>query len=73
MSIYYFPGTHLCDFGEKRRKARMDAGLQIKELASRLGVTEATVINWEVRGMGPMRREVRAFLDEFVLKNQLIN
>ena len=73
MSIYYFPGTHLCDFGEKLRKAKMDAGLQIKELASRLGVTEATVIKWEVRGMRPMSREVRAILNEFILKNQLIN
>jgi|LGVF01.1.fsa_nt_gb DNA-binding transcriptional regulator YiaG len=51
----------------------MDAGLQIKELASRLGVTEATVIKWEVRGMRPMSREVRAILNEFILKNQLIN
>ena len=32
-------------FGERLRKARMDAGLQIKELAAMVGVTEDTVIN----------------------------
>jgi DNA-binding transcriptional regulator YiaG len=32
----------------------MDAGLQIKELAGLLGVTEDTVINWEVRGISPL-------------------
>ena len=44
----------------------MDARLQIKELARMLGVTEATVINWELRGMRPMRREVRDKLDNFI-------
>ncbi len=32
----------------------MDAGLQIKELAALVGVTEDTLINWEVRGMRPL-------------------
>ena len=52
------------DFGERLRKARMDAGLQIKDLARMLGVTEETVINWELRGMKPRGRkfeEVRVF------------
>jgi len=31
----------------------MDKGLLIRELASQLGVTEDTVINWEVRGIKP--------------------
>jgi len=43
------PGT----FGDKLRKTRMDAGLQIKALAAMIGVTEDTVINWELRGMMP--------------------
>jgi len=66
MSIYYFPGTHLCDFGEKLRKSRMDARLQIKELARMLGVTASTVINWELRGMRPMRREVIEKVNGFI-------
>ena len=39
------------NFGETLRKAGTDAGLQIKAVA--LGVTEDTVINWEVRGITP--------------------
>jgi DNA-binding transcriptional regulator YiaG len=34
----------------------MDKGLMIKELAAQLGVTEDTVINWEVRGRMPVGR-----------------
>ena len=37
--------------GERIRKARMDKGLLIRELASQIGVTEDTVINWEIRGI----------------------
>jgi len=32
---------------------RMDAGLQIKELAKVIDVTEDTIINWEMRGVSP--------------------
>lgn len=39
--------------GERIRKARMDKGLMIKELAKFVGVTEDTVINWELRGVRP--------------------
>ena len=41
------------NLGQKIRKTRMDKGLMIKELASQLGVTEDTVINWEARGRKP--------------------
>ncbi len=40
-------------FGEHLRKERIDAGLQIKELAAEIGVTQDSVINWELRGMTP--------------------
>jgi ribosome-binding protein aMBF1 (putative translation factor) len=36
------------NFDEKLRKARMDAGFQIRNLAHILGVSEDTVINGEV-------------------------
>ena len=52
-------------FGERLRKARMDAGLLIKDLAGMLGVTEDTIINWELRGMRPNKinlLKVHAFL-----------
>ena len=53
--------------GERIRKARMDKGLMIKGLAEQLGVTEDTVINWEIRGMKPRGKSmerVRDFLEE---------
>jgi DNA-binding XRE family transcriptional regulator len=46
------------NFGEKLRKARMDAGLRIRELAQILDVSEDTVINWEVRGVSPTLRNL---------------
>jgi DNA-binding transcriptional regulator YiaG len=33
----------------------MDKGLLIRELAERLGVSEDTLINWEVKGVRPNR------------------
>ncbi|MBN1794259.1 MAG: helix-turn-helix transcriptional regulator [Candidatus Omnitrophica bacterium] len=54
------------NLGERIRKARMDRGLMIKELAAQLGVTEDTVINWEVRGRKPVGRNfnrVQEFLN----------
>ena len=53
-------------FGEKLRKARMDAGLQIKELAEIIGVTPDTVINWELRGIRPWRRDIRNKVNQFI-------
>ncbi|MDD5452645.1 MAG: helix-turn-helix transcriptional regulator [Desulfovibrionales bacterium] len=45
----------------------MDAGLQIKELAALIGVTEDTVINWEVRNIRPTDRNLEkavAFIEK---------
>jgi DNA-binding transcriptional regulator YiaG len=53
------------NLGQQIRKARMDKGLLIRELASQLGVTDDSVINWEVRGRKPVGRNmerVRQFL-----------
>lgn len=44
--------------GQKIRKARMDKGLFIRQLASQIGVTEDTVINWEIRGRKPVGRNM---------------
>ena len=44
--------------GERIRKARMDKGLLIRELAALVGVTSDTVINWELRGVKPMGRSL---------------
>ena len=48
--------------GKKIRKARMDNGLEIKELAELVGVTEDTVINWEIRGVKPRRKTYKKLL-----------
>ena len=53
-------------FGELLRKARIDAGLNIREFASKIGVTEDTVVNWELRGMKPLRRKVREKVAHFL-------
>jgi DNA-binding transcriptional regulator YiaG len=39
--------------GERIRKARMDAGLQIKDLASMIGVSKDSIMNWEGREIRP--------------------
>jgi DNA-binding transcriptional regulator YiaG len=52
--------------GERIRKARMDKGLMIKGLAEKIGVTEDTVINWEIRDMKPQGKSmgrVREFIE----------
>jgi hypothetical protein len=54
------------NLGERIRKARMDRGLLIRELASELGVTDDTVINWEVRHRQPQGKSmerVRGFIE----------
>ena len=46
--------------GQGIRKARMDSDLMIKELAAQIGVTEDTVINWEIGGIKPVGRNLEA-------------
>lgn len=43
----------------------MDKGLEIKELAEIIGVTEDSVINWEIRGRKPQGRNMER-LEGFV-------
>lgn len=40
------------------RKARMDNGLQIKQVAQALNVSSDSVINWELRGIKPRYRHI---------------
>ena len=56
------------NLGERIRKARMDRGLLIRELASELGVTDDTVINWEMRGRKPVGRNMER-IDSFLIGN----
>jgi DNA-binding XRE family transcriptional regulator len=58
------------NLGEKIRKARMDRGLMVKELADIIGVTEDTIINWELRNIKPRgenAKKVCAFLDSSLI------
>ncbi len=57
---------HPENFGERIRKKRMDLGLTMKEIARRLGVSETTVYNWEIKNIRPYRRtgeKLKAILD----------
>ena len=47
------------NFGERLRKKRMDKRLTMKDIATRLGVSETTVYNWEIRGIKPYRRTIK--------------
>ncbi|MFA5143934.1 MAG: helix-turn-helix transcriptional regulator [Candidatus Omnitrophota bacterium] len=54
------------NFGERIRKKRMDLGLTMKSIAERVGVSETTVYNWEIRNVRPYRRteeKLKAILD----------
>jgi DNA-binding transcriptional regulator YiaG len=54
------------NFGERIRKKRMDMRLTMRDVAERLGVSETTVYNWEIRNRKPYRRteeKLRAILD----------
>jgi DNA-binding transcriptional regulator YiaG len=46
----------------------MDFGMQIKEFASMLGVAEDTVINWEIRRVKPLGKQIKEKANQF-LKN----
>ena len=52
-------------FGEHLRKARIDVGLRIKDLAGMIGVTEESVINWEIRGRVPRPKAREALKQVF--------
>lgn len=52
--------------GERIRKARMDKGLLIRELAALIGVSADTVINWELRGVKPTLKCHRQKVVEFL-------
>jgi len=51
----------------------MDAGLKIRELAELIGVTEDTVINWELSGRPPLRRSVRERVEHFITSKEKID
>jgi DNA-binding transcriptional regulator YiaG len=44
------------NFGEMIRKKKMDMRLTMREIAERLGVSETTVYNWEIKNRKPYRK-----------------
>jgi DNA-binding transcriptional regulator YiaG len=49
----------------------MDKGLLIRELAAKIGVTEDSVINWEIRNIKPIGKNLerlREFIEERALE-----
>ncbi len=53
------------NLGEKIRKARMDKGMTVKEAAALFGVTDASVLNWEIRGKIPEENRIK-IVQEFI-------
>jgi DNA-binding transcriptional regulator YiaG len=54
------------NFGEMIRKRRLEMRLTMKDIAEKLGVSETTVYNWEIRNRKPYRRteeKLRAIFD----------
>lgn len=57
--------------GEKLRKTRIDKRMTLKDVAALFGVTDTTILNWEIRGKIPeaskmeMRRDLLK-INEFV-------
>ena len=41
--------------------------MQIKELVSLIGVIEDTIIDWELREMKPMRKQIIEKVDHFLI------
>jgi transcriptional regulator with XRE-family HTH domain len=49
-------------FGANLRKIRMDAGLQIKELAKAAGLDEMTIVNWEQGRTSPRKDKLKELI-----------
>ena len=47
------------NFGERLRKKRMDKRLTMKDIAKKLGVSETTAYNWEIRNIKPYRKTIK--------------
>ncbi|MFH1778786.1 MAG: helix-turn-helix transcriptional regulator [Candidatus Omnitrophota bacterium] len=58
-------------FGERLRKKRMDLGLTMKDIARKVGVTEATVSNWERRNIKPYRKTREKIRELFDLEEEI--
>lgn len=50
--------THIDNLGSLIRKARMDKGYMVKELADLIKVNEGSVINWEIHQRTPSRKNM---------------
>ena len=53
-----FPKT----LGERLRKARLDQGLQIKDVVQHTGISEMSIVNWERHGVKPRRHLLEKLL-----------
>ena len=59
------------NLGERIRKARMDRGLLIRELAALVGVSPDTIINWELRGVKPKANRLERLQEMLSLRTNL--
>jgi DNA-binding XRE family transcriptional regulator len=56
------------NLGEELRKKWYDLGLQIKEVAKAIGVSEDSVINWELRKVTPRPKYLTKLLQLYGIK-----
>ncbi len=49
----------------------MDAGLQIKDFAGMLGLTNDTAINWELRGGNAQQEGRQVKVDKYIIYNSI--
>jgi len=59
------------NFGEMIRKKRMDTRITMREIAERLGVSETTVYNWEIRNIKPYRKTEEKLRDILGLEEKI--
>ncbi len=59
------------NFGERIRRKRMDMRLTMREIAERLGVSETTVYNWEIRNRKPYRKTEEKLRDILGLEEKI--
>jgi DNA-binding XRE family transcriptional regulator len=57
--------------GKKLRKARMDKGMTLKEVAALFGVSDTSIINWEIRGKIPDKNRLEK-INEFITNYQSV-
>lgn len=60
-------GGGMAEFGERVRAVRLERGLSVRELATKVGISFSYLSNLELQGTKPSEQTVRAFARELAL------